>query len=61
MVIARPITVTGRRAVVLSAGSIGTPHILQLSGIGDRSLLESVGIRTIVHNPSVGRNLSGGV
>ncbi|KAJ8689751.1 hypothetical protein PTI98_012620 [Pleurotus ostreatus] len=44
--------------VVLSAGSIGTPLLLQLSGIGDGKDLRSVGIKAIVNNPSVGRNLS---
>lgn len=44
--------------IILSAGSIGTPQILQLSGIGDPTTLNSVGITTIVSSPSVGQNLS---
>ncbi|KDQ57028.1 aryl-alcohol oxidase [Jaapia argillacea MUCL 33604] len=52
------IQVTANKEIILSAGSIGTPTILQLSGIGDKSVLSSVGIQTIVNNPSVGRNLS---
>jgi hypothetical protein len=43
--------------VVLSGGSFNTPQLLQLSGIGDRDQLASVGIRTRVHLPGVGRNL----
>ncbi|KAF8665728.1 hypothetical protein AX16_000176 [Volvariella volvacea WC 439] len=44
--------------VILSAGTIGTPTILQLSGIGDKQDLESVGIETVADLPSVGKNLS---
>ncbi|KAJ7183588.1 aryl-alcohol oxidase [Mycena filopes] len=50
--------VNANKEVVLSAGSIGTPQILLLSGIGDQHDLLALGIRTIVNNPSVGRNLS---
>lgn len=46
-----------RREVVLSAGAIGTPHILQLSGIGDGAHLQEMGIATLLHAPGVGRNL----
>lgn len=54
-----PVTeVTAKREIILSAGSVGTPQILQLSGIGDEAALASVGIKSIVHNPSVGQNLS---
>ena len=43
--------------VVLSAGSIGSPHILQLSGIGDRDILEKAGVDVKHHLPGVGQNL----
>ena len=43
--------------IVLSAGAIGSPHLLMLSGIGDSVLLEEVGIRTLHHLPGVGKNL----
>lgn len=49
---------TARREIVLSAGSIGTPQILLLSGIGARDELEALGIPVLVENPSVGKNLS---
>ncbi|KAJ7149767.1 aryl-alcohol oxidase [Mycena crocata] len=52
------IVVNATKEVVLSAGAIGTPQILQLSGIGDERDLSALGIKTIVNNPSVGRNLS---
>jgi len=43
--------------VILSAGSIGSPHILQLSGIGDKNILEKAGIEVKHHLPGVGQNL----
>ena len=43
--------------VILSAGSIGSPHILQLSGIGDKDILEKAGIEVTHHLPGVGQNL----
>ncbi|MDE0744053.1 MAG: choline dehydrogenase [Woeseiaceae bacterium] len=43
--------------VILSAGSIASPQILQLSGIGDAELLEKLGIDVIHNNPAVGKNL----
>lgn len=50
-------TVKVSREVILSAGAIGTPQVLQLSGIGDSTLLQSQGIPVIRHSPGVGRNL----
>ena len=46
-----------RREVVLSAGSIGSPQLLQLSGIGPRPLLEQQGIAVQRELPGVGENL----
>ena len=45
------------REVILSSGSIGSPHLLQLSGIGDGELLKKLGIEVIHDNPAVGKNL----
>jgi len=45
------------REVVLSAGSIQSPQILQLSGIGPASLLQSHGIDVVFDSPEVGENL----
>ena len=46
------------REVILSAGTIGSPQILQLAGIGDPEHLASVGIRVRRASSGVGRNLS---
>ncbi len=43
--------------VILAGGSISTPQLLQLSGIGDVELLRDLGIGPIVHLPGVGENL----
>ncbi|KAJ7510655.1 aryl-alcohol oxidase [Mycena galericulata] len=51
-------TVTASKEVILSAGSVGTPQILLLSGIGNAKELSALGIKTIVDNPSVGANLT---
>lgn len=45
------------REVVLCAGSIGSPQILQLSGIGPAELLRQHGIEVAVDAPGVGANL----
>ncbi|KAK0629343.1 GMC oxidoreductase [Bombardia bombarda] len=46
-----------RREVILAAGTINSPRLLELSGVGDAALLESLGIETVVNNPHVGENL----
>ena len=46
-----------RRKVILCAGTIADPQILQRSGIGDRALLESLDVEVVLHNPNVGRNM----
>ena len=43
--------------VLLCAGSIGSPHILQLSGIGPGGLLQQHGIPVVQDLPGVGANL----
>ncbi|KAG6917872.1 hypothetical protein DXG01_000642 [Tephrocybe rancida] len=50
--------VTANKEVILSAGAIGTPHILLNSGIGNESMLSLLGIEALVNLPSVGQNLS---
>jgi len=46
-----------RQSVVLCAGAIGTPQLLQLSGIGPAALLQQHGIKPVVDLPGVGANL----
>ena len=43
--------------VILSAGAVGSPQILQLSGIGPADWLTEAGIATVRDTPGVGRNL----
>ncbi|KAF2460782.1 GMC oxidoreductase-like protein [Lineolata rhizophorae] len=50
------IVVTAEFEVILSAGAVHTPQILQRSGIGPRELLESAGIEVAVELPGVGQN-----
>ena len=52
-----PTTVRARREVIVSAGSIGSPHLLQLSGIGPATVLGDAGIEVIHDLPGVGENL----
>jgi choline dehydrogenase len=43
--------------VILSAGAIGSPHILQLSGVGDPEHLGRIGVPVLHALPGVGKNL----
>ncbi|KAI1408764.1 hypothetical protein F5Y13DRAFT_204499 [Hypoxylon sp. FL1857] len=53
----RRITANANKEVILAAGAFGTPKLLELSGIGSREHLESLGIPVVVDNPNVGENL----
>jgi choline dehydrogenase len=46
-----------RREVLLAAGSIGSPQILQLSGVGPAALLREHGLDVVADLPGVGANL----
>ncbi len=50
-------SVLARKEVILAAGSIGTPLLLQRSGVGPMKLLQRVGIDVKVDLPEVGQNL----
>ncbi|MEQ1950005.1 GMC family oxidoreductase [Mesorhizobium yinganensis] len=50
-------TVRAGREVILSAGSINSPQLLQLSGVGPADHLKSLGIAIVHANENVGRNL----
>lgn len=45
------------REVILAAGAINSPQILQLSGVGDPDHLHRLGIPVVADRPEVGRNL----
>ena len=45
------------REVILSAGAIGSPHILQLSGVGDAEHLAKIGVPVVHELRGVGRNM----
>ncbi|PYI15987.1 putative aryl-alcohol dehydrogenase [Aspergillus violaceofuscus CBS 115571] len=46
-----------KNEVILAAGAVQTPQLLELSGIGDGPLLRAHGINPIIRNPGVGENL----
>lgn len=55
-----PIVVLARRMVVVSSGSIGSPSILERSGIGAQVILTKVNVPQRVDLPGVGENYQGG-
>lgn len=46
-----------RKEVILAGGAFDTPHLLQVSGIGPRDLLENIGVNVVSDNPHVGEDL----
>ena len=50
-------SLTARREVILAAGAIGSPQILQLSGVGPGALLQRHGLDVVHELPGVGENL----
>lgn len=52
-----PVQLHARRGVILCAGAIGTPQILQLSGIGPVDVLQRAGVEPRLDHPGVGENL----
>ena len=51
------VDVRARREVILSAGAIGSPHLMQVSGLGPAGLLAQHHVPVIVDLPGVGENL----
>jgi choline dehydrogenase-like flavoprotein len=53
----RVVEASAKAEVILAAGAIGSPHILQLSGIGPGALLQRHGVAVVKDAPGVGANL----
>ncbi|WP_293266987.1 choline dehydrogenase [Neptunomonas sp.] len=51
------VNATANKEVILAAGSIGSPHLLQLSGVGPAKVLEEAGVELVHDLPGVGENL----
>ncbi|KAK7955809.1 uncharacterized protein PG986_005031 [Apiospora aurea] len=49
-------SVRAEKMVILSAGTFGTPLILERSGVGDQAILEAAQVAVVAHIPGVGRN-----
>ena len=49
----------GTKLVLISAGTFGSPGILERSGIGAKDVLERVGVKQRVDLPGVGKNYQG--
>ncbi|BFM06590.1 GMC family oxidoreductase N-terminal domain-containing protein [Halioxenophilus aromaticivorans] len=45
------------KEIILSAGALETPRLLQLSGIGPQRVLEYAGVNVVAHSPDVGRRM----
>lgn len=50
-------TLVAKREVILSAGAINSPQLLELSGIGNTDVLQRNGLQTLLHNANVGEHL----
>ena len=53
----RVLTAQAQGDIVLAAGAIGSPHLLQVSGLGPAALSQALGLPVIADNPGVGENL----
>jgi len=49
--------VYAKKEVIICGGFVNSPQLLMLSGIGDKDELKSVGIKSLIHLPGVGKNL----
>jgi choline dehydrogenase len=50
--------VVAAREVVVSGGTVNSPHLLQISGVGPAGHLQSIGVEVVHELPGVGANLS---
>lgn len=51
------LTIAAREEIILSAGAIGSPQLLQVSGVGAGNHLQNMGIDLVAESPEVGENL----
>ncbi len=54
----REVEIRARREIILSSGSVGSPQLLQISGVGPAALLKDIGVEVVHDLPGVGENLS---
>jgi len=54
----RSLAISAAREVILSAGAVGSPHLLQISGIGAPDHLRAIGVDVVHASRDVGANLS---
>lgn len=50
-------TIKARKEIILAGGAFATPHLLQVSGVGDSEHLQSINVPQVASNYHVGRNL----
>ncbi len=50
-------TVKANKEVILSGGTVNTPQLLELSGIGSKSVLSKAGVEVLYENSNVGENM----
>lgn len=50
-------TIRARREVILAAGAVESPKLLEISGIGQGALLQSLGVELVHESPMVGENM----
>ena len=54
----REVEIRARREIVLSSGAVGSPQLLQISGVGPAALLREIGVPVVHDLPAVGENLA---
>ncbi|MBS29146.1 MAG: choline dehydrogenase [Alphaproteobacteria bacterium] len=54
----RDIEIRANREIILSSGAVGSPQLLQISGIGPAALLQDIGVPVRLNLPGVGENLA---
>jgi choline dehydrogenase len=54
----REVELRARREIILSSGAVGSPQLLQISGVGPAALLRDIGVDVVHDLPAVGENLS---